>query len=160
MEGFGMIWVWFWGWFGEAKVVISLRTPMSMWTEISSGCSLSRGLERDSFRFSAPLSSIFVARCGWITNLAFGGLSLGCLLEKNFDLRTVLEKSSFYFLFYFRSITNLALLERNIVSITDLTCGGIGLRCFLERYTGNCLKTFFLRCTFCLCGLGSVLEAA
>ena len=52
-----------------------------MWTEISSGCSLRRGLEKDSFSVSAPLSSICVAGCVRITYPACGGSSLGCLLE-------------------------------------------------------------------------------
>ena len=57
--------------------------PMSVWTEISVGSRLRRDSERDSFRFSIPLSLIVVDRWVWVTNPPCGGLSLGCLLEKN-----------------------------------------------------------------------------
>ena len=79
---------------------VFLGVPTSVWTEISSGCSLRRGLERDSFRFSTPLSLILFDRFVWITNPACGGLSLGCLLEKNFRNLVKTKVLLFYLLLF------------------------------------------------------------
>ena len=57
---------------------VLLCVPMSVWTDISSECSLRSACERDRFRFSPPVNPILSDRCVWITNPPCGGRSLGC----------------------------------------------------------------------------------